>query len=438
MTARYDRVRFIGYAIPTTPAEMIAIGNPDGPGAVAGTYRAIDDLTADVQARAGILKAAVDTAKAALPTGETGVLNVFVAAEFFWHGPMGPYVHAPDEPDPADVIQNELAQLFPAATYPDFLLVLGTAVTAQVADIGVVMGSASTTVRNDIVRALSEGWLAADGPLADIVFDSLVNLIKNGHAYPQVEVRNRALVFGPAALTGFAGTLDARAITTEKYFDSDEDFVLWDVTGKPVITEQMTAYRVLDTSGGDFKRTAVDPYAIFRVGGSDAAGAGVEICLDHSDHRLRKGVARSPWPERDNALDLHLIPSCGMQLHPASVAARAGGWAFNCDRQYPLGAAADAGAPQRGTVGGIPSAYTDYVDAESSAYGAHTQLARIRTGPRGADPRAVGARDAAFEPAPEVDVTVIPLPAAAGLAECFAGGPGALHIYGKEQPPALG
>ena len=64
--------------------------------------------------------------------------------------------------------------------------------------------------------------------------------------------------------------------------------------------------------------------------------------------------------------------------------------------------------------------------------------ARPGLGLRGADPRGVGGRDAAFEPAPEVDATVIPLPAAAGLAEGFAGGPGALHIYEKEQPPALG
>ena len=49
---------------------------------------------------------------------------------------------------------------------------------------------------------------------------------------------------------------------------------------------------------------------------------GVEICLDHSDHRMRKAVARSPWPQRHDGLDLHLVPSCGMQLHPQSVAAR--------------------------------------------------------------------------------------------------------------------
>ncbi len=99
----------------------------------------------------------------------------------------------------------------------------------------------------------------------------------------------------------------------------------------------MSAYPILDTSGGDFKFEPRDPYAIFRVAGSDPVTVGVEICLDHSDHRMRKSVDRSPWPARGDGLDLHLIPSCGMQLHRPSVAARAGGWAFNCDGQYALG-----------------------------------------------------------------------------------------------------
>lgn len=37
-TNNYSTIRFIGYTIPTTPADMVAIGNPNGPGAVAGTY----------------------------------------------------------------------------------------------------------------------------------------------------------------------------------------------------------------------------------------------------------------------------------------------------------------------------------------------------------------------------------------------------------------
>ena len=125
------------------------------------------------------------------------------------------------------------------------------------------------------------------------------------------------------------------------------------------ITEQMAAYPILDTSGGDFKKKPDDPHALFRMrdeGGSAGPVVGVEICLDHSDHRMRKAVARSPWPQRHDGLDLHLVPSCGMQLHPQSVAAHAGGWAFNCDGQYALGSADQSGSPPGGAPGGSGSA----------------------------------------------------------------------------------
>ena len=36
-----------------------------------------------------------------------------------------------------------------------------------------------------------EGWRESDGPSALVIFDSLINFIKNCHAYPAVEVRNR-------------------------------------------------------------------------------------------------------------------------------------------------------------------------------------------------------------------------------------------------------
>ncbi len=265
-----------------------------------------------------------------------------------------------------------------------------------------------------------------------------VNFVKNGHAYPSVEVRNRALVLAPTPVDGVTAPIGARALTTEKYYDSNEDFLLWDVTGKPVITEQMTAYPILDTSGGDFKADAFDPYAIFTVPNGDRPiTVGVEICLDHSDHRLRKSAEISPWPTAASGIDLHLIPSCGMQLHPPSVAAKAGGWAFNTDGQYALGDAAQAGDAQRGEVAGVDSIHTDYADAASSAYGAHTQLARVKTAPVGADENAPGSHDATFEAAPDVAVTVSPVKAAANHDEFFAGGAGAVHIYGKDAPLPL-
>lgn len=434
-TNEYTQVRFIGYAIPTTPADMVAIGDPNGSGAVAGTYRASDDFAADIAARTAQLKRAVDTAVSALPTGDdAGVLNVFVAPEFFWHGTMGPYVFAPSELDPADAILQSLQSAFPSEQYPHFLFVFGSVITTEITDLEAVFADSSTKVRNDIVKALGTGWLEASGPLSDVIFDAFVNFVKNGHAYPKVEVRNRALIISSQSVSGVASPLSATALTTEKYFDSNEDFLLWDVTGKPVITEQMTAYPVLDLTAGDFKADAVDPHAIFRAG-DGVTNIAVEICLDHSDRRIRKNIDRNPWPERADGIDLHLIPSCGMQLHPPSVGARAGGWAFNCDGQYALGTA--PGAPQRGDVAGVSCAYTDYVSPASSAYGAHSQLARVRNAAVLGDEKAPGAQNATFDAAPDVDVTVLPVAGGDDFDEFFAGGPGAVHIYGAAHPLPL-
>ncbi|MFT4086419.1 MAG: hypothetical protein QM658_04575 [Gordonia sp. (in: high G+C Gram-positive bacteria)] len=436
--SRYDRVRFIGYAVPTTPADIVAVGDPNGTGALAGTYRAADRLALDIEIRARQLKVAVDTARDAVRGGGDGVLNVFVAPEFYWHGQMGPYVHDPGERDPGEVILSKLAELFPATEYPDFLFVLGTGITTKIRDLSVVMNASTTTVRNDVVKALGSAWLRSEGPLATVVFDSLVDFIKNAHAYPEVEVRNRAFVLGPGEFGGLNGELGATALTTEKYFDSNEDFLLWDVTGRPVITEQMCAYPVLDLSGGDAKNSAFDPHSLFCLPGEAAERyvAGVEICLDHADQRMRKSVHRTTWPADASGLDLHLLPSCGMQLHPSSVAARAGGWAFNCDGQYVLDGTGP-GAGRRSVVGGVPSVHADYVHSVGSVYGAHTQLARVASGPEGEGTRVPGGRDAVFGPPPEIDVVVIEVPPIDDFDVCFAGGPGAVHLYGSDSPLPL-
>lgn len=88
----------------------------------------------------------------------------------------------------------------------------------------------------------------------------------------------------------------------------------------------------------------------------------------------------------------------------------------------------------RGTVAGVDCVYTDYVGPASADYGAHTQLARIAAGPRGEGGRSPGSRDAEFAAPPDVDVTVLPVPETGALAQHFAGGPGAVHIYGLEHP----
>jgi len=434
----YQKVRFVGYAIPTTPADMIGVGDPNGTGAVAGTYRANPDTSIDIAARLRQLKEAVDAAVSALPAEpDPSVLTVFVAPEFYWHGKMGPYVFTRDEEDPADTILAGLKAAFPTRAYPHFLFVFGSVITARVDDIDAVFASSSTKARNDVVTALGQSWRTTSGPLSLVILDMIVDFIKNCHAYPNVEVRNRALILSGDDVNGVLDDFDTDALTTEKYFDSNEDFLLWDVTNSPVITEQMTAYPVLDLSGGDFKADAHDSKAIFRVGATSPVNVAVEICLDHTDRRLRKSIDLNPWPERADGIDLHIVPSCGMQLHPPAVAARAGGWAFNCDGQYAFGDTLGAGVAQSGELGGVACVHADYVSAADPVYSAHSQLARVGSAARLSDEMAPGARNAVFEAIPDVDVRIVPVAGTADLDGYFSGGPGALHIYGSVNPLPL-
>ena len=95
--------------------------------------------------------------------GETDVLNVFVAPEFFWHGPQGPYLHATGAPDPVDHILERLAAEFPPDEYPNWVFVFGTAVTAAADDPREVFSRATTTVRNGVVADLAHRYRQAQG-----------------------------------------------------------------------------------------------------------------------------------------------------------------------------------------------------------------------------------------------------------------------------------
>lgn len=441
MASNYSQIRFVGYTVPTTPGDMVAVGDPNGPGAVAGTYVAQDDFQKDVATRVAVLKNAVDAAKAKLPSEPAGsVLNVFVAPEFFFHGPQGPYLHASDADDPVPAIIAQLRAAFPSSQYPDWSFVCGSAITARVANSERMFSSDSVAVRNAVVKSLGEQWQAAFGPLKGVIFDMLVNFIKNCHAYPAVEVRNRALIVSSVPLDGPGVTLNVNEMTTEKYFDSNEDFVLYPTSGRQdVVTEPMTAYPVIDLSNGDLKQTPNDVFSIFRQDYGDGnfpqyVDFGVEICLDHSDARLRSNIDSEPFPRTHDALHVQIIPSCGMQIIQASVAADTHGFVFNCDGQYALDSTT---GPQQGVQSGVDCIYANYLYAPSATaaipYAGHTQLARVATPAKGDDPDATGATNASFMTLTP-DITIVEVTAPADFDKCFAGGPGAVHIYGLNTP----
>ncbi|HWI64468.1 MAG TPA: hypothetical protein VNT75_21770 [Symbiobacteriaceae bacterium] len=442
-TSNHSTIRFIGFSIPTTPGDLVSIGDPNGPGAVAGMYLGNDDLLTDIEARIAVLKNAVDAAKAQLPAGEdpTQVTNLFVAPEFFFHGTQGPYVYESIDEDPVSVILAKLTATFNATDYPNWTFVCGSAVTAQIDNINNLYASNSVTVRNAVVESLSKQWLEAFGPLNGVIFDMLVNFIKNCHSYPVIEVRNRALIVSNILLDAPGKELNTNTMTTEKYYVSNEDFLLYETSGNPrVVTEQMTAYPFIDLTSGDLKQSAYDKYAIFRQ--NYGAGNfptymdfGVEICLDHSDVRLRRNIDNEPFPLPTDAVHVQIIPSCGMQIQPASVAADANGFVFNCDGQYSLDTT--SAQTQQGNMNGVQSIYTNYAVSGNSNYQAHTQLARVQVPAHGGDPNRHTSANATFQTLDPTDTAVVPVPATPDLDQYFAGGSGAVHIYGLKTPYIL-
>lgn len=167
----YRRIRFIGWPIPTTPANVVACGDPNGQGMVGGSYLGHEDFETDVRARVAVLMAAAAAARHELAKGaaeeEDDVLTVFMAPEFFWHGDEGPYLHAQDEPDPVDAILRALEAAFDAEEYRHWLVVAGTCITALVKDKEKLFSLNSTVTRNAVVAGLAEQWHKSYGPLSE-------------------------------------------------------------------------------------------------------------------------------------------------------------------------------------------------------------------------------------------------------------------------------
>ncbi|MFD0963123.1 hypothetical protein [Pseudofulvibacter geojedonensis] len=433
----YQKIRFIGYAVPTTPADVVDIGNPNGPGAVAGYYLANKDIYADIDARIAIMKNAVDTAVNNLPKSDGTTLNFFVAPEFYFHGVHGPYIYTDESNDPLTYLKQQLEATFVNDNYQDWTFVFGSCITTLVKDIDAVYASDSATTRNDVVANLSKNWLESYGPLQGVIFDMLINFIKNCHAYPNCEVRNRSIIVSNAKVSTPDGAATANTMTTEKYYCSNEDFLLYTTNGSTVVTEQMVAYPIIDLSAGDAKQKLDDEYAIFnQEGTATTTQMGVEICLDHADVRLRGNIDNEP--STVSGINVHIIPSCGMQISDNAIAAVANGFVFNCDGQYVL----NNKATGAGAIQDVNSVYANYANKvtynnKAISYGAHTQFAQVLTGAVKGNPNATGAANATTQEQNAttcLKVYTVATPAALNFTSYFAGGPGEIHIYGGDTP----
>ncbi len=437
-TNHYAKSRFIGYAIPTGPCQEKMILSKY----LVGNYLGNQDLETDLQARISILKNAVDTAKQALPADEDvrTVNNIFLAPEFYFHGPLGPYVYSKEDQNPAERALALLSETFNALDYPNWTFVFGTMISAKVADIDAVFDSPSVQMRKNLVESLVLNAQAEFGNARSVTEQILSYTLTDLRANPAVEVRDRALIFSNLGLQLPGKSQTHHTMTSEKYFLSPIDFVLFETTNQNVVTEEMVAYPHIDLSGGDLKRSAYDAYAIFQQGyGQDntpvGLSYGVEICLDHDDARLRKnlGSHTSAGSEESGTVNIQLIPSSGSAIVLQSVVAERNGFVFNCDGWCVL---SDETTPQVGNVAGVQSVYSNYLSAQTAPqYFAHTQLARVNTPAKGRDPNFCSA-DFQFLSASDVLNIAVAEPnlQVGAFSDYFAGGAGEVHIYGAKQP----
>lgn len=396
----YARVQFIGYAIPSIPLSVADIGDPNSPTFMEGRYVGIDPDPADIDARIDlVMKAVRQTVKSGAVERSASTLKIFVLPEFVFRGKNGAY-----EAAEFTYFRTQFAKRVATRLYKDWLFVTGSIVnTAQ----NYVRGKNRKTdlkarVRENLAMALADAWQFAnhynDKKLASFITTTMDAYSTYCHVDPVYEVLDRSYVVA-------GGPRDARypeGLSVQKKFESNEDFIL--NLHSNAFSEDDTGYPPIDESHGENKRTAFDDLCIFTIKGIKFA---VEVCLDHYKARLRR-ERKSPGEH----VQIHIIPSCGMQIEAPAVIACTGGLVFNCDGQYAV--------PDPGSTPGIGQA----VWTRTRSNRAHSQLAQVVKACEGKDPTC----DAAVLARPAAKVKKITI-ADRSAAKLFAYGAGEVHVY---------
>ena len=402
MTTPYTNVQFIGYAIPSIPRMIADIGSAGAPGFVEGRYTGINPAAADIDARIALTMNAVDcTLKSGAVDPSATTLKIFLMPEFSFRGKQGTY-----EVDLFDHFRNEFSKRVAAPDYEGWLFVAGTIVnTTQ----DYVRGQnprrdLKARIREDLMIALTNTWQHAranqEPSLTQFAFNTLAAYTDYCHTDPVYEVTDKSYVVA-------GGAPDAtypQGLTVQKKFVSGEDFVLNLFTNAHDFTEAEAAYPPIPENQGEDKQTAFDDFSIFTIKGIKF---GLEVCLDHAFARLRRN--RLPATE---LVQIHLVPSCGMQIVQSSVVAGAGGLVFNCDGQY------DGLMPTSQPGPG------DSVWTGTASHRAHSQLTQVVTPCEGPH----RSMHPAVLTMPGASVTTVPIEDASA-SELFAYGAGEVHVY---------
>lgn len=400
----YTQVQFVGYAVSTRPAPCAPLGGPGAEGR--HYYLGEADDSRDLDFRLALLGEALRLAGAACQP-QPEVLKIFVAPEFFFRGAHGAYYGealaaqfrrglqkilaehgagidmalcgtALFADAPADFTRPEIARAF--ALGDEYLQIYESCRRFRAK-----LGRETPALRNMLfsldepAQFASRSEAIKSDPLAGLLEEMLLACA----AKAPVKVSNAC----PIMLK------DGRCLTVRKQLKSGVDFILnhshgaggADNTGCYVQT--FVNYSEMAAVPGDMKQEDSDPYGVFHWQG---VKVGVEICLDHIHRRLGR---------QTQDLDLHIIPSCGVEAEGGCLAARPGGYVFNCDGDH------------------------DFADAQNSR-DAHTQLFQVKAGPEGA--ALLGRRIA-----PERVMAV----ARADVDRYFPAGAGEVHVYSPQDLP---
>ncbi len=403
--AKFGQVQFIGYAISTKPAFCAA----DGGGGDTGNrkyYLGDEHDERDLEARLGLLAKVVAQAQDAF-VRDRDVFKVFVIPEFFFRGAYGAY----REKDAATRLKSGVTDLLKKFG-PDIDLSLwGTALLVErgmdlnapeiknagslgdeylhiyeaCRDFRANLGKETPSLRDILFHLdeLEDPATRTIEPELDPLAAVMEQMLRGCDRRAPVVVSNKCLI-----------TLGReRCLAVQKQFKSCVDFVLnyyhdqaRSKGNENCYLQTFVNYPPIAATVTERKGHDADQYGVFDWQGLNI---GVEICLDHIRKRL---------VQVENGLDLQIIPSCGAEVTPGCIAARAGGYVFNCDGDYTLR------------------------DAQNAA-DAHTQLYRVEKA--GNLEKGVAAQlGKRIEPARILPVEY------SGVERLFPKGAGELHVYG--------
>lgn len=346
MSAKYTQVQFAGYAVSTHPRIY-------GDKSLYKFYAGIageGNESSDLAARLELLEKAVALAGQGFAPDD-GIYRVFVIPEFFFRGPKGAYA--------GNVLKNSLLrgldELLARVGGNIDLAVWGSSILADEA-----FDSEKPSIKTKL--ALGDDFLAVYQACRELrdrkalktpELTKILFYLDELEAMLPAEADSAALKLDPLAVVlrdmlaacdlsaevpvlnqSFVSCRGGRRLAVQKQYKSKVDFILnyyssalRERNNAGAFLQTFVHYPDIPPTTDERKRHDFDPYCVFSEAGLEI---GLEVCLDHIRRRLTRVGAK---------VDLQIIPSCGVEVTANAIAARSGGYVFNCDGDYNLQAA---------------------------------------------------------------------------------------------------